>query len=181
MKCPVCTTVTLQASADAQPPQRLVCGECGGQWVRASQYWKWLDAHGQNLPETPPESAADLPVVDTTQAKLCPECGHLLTRRKVGHGIDFHVDRCATCGGFWFDRNEWEVLVSRDLHDDVHFIFSAAWQHQLAEEEQRATYEKRIEAILGADDFAKVRAFRQWAHEHEQRGTVMAFLANLDM
>jgi len=180
MKCPVCKTAALHSLESEEQPRRLVCDKCEGQWVKSFQYWKWLNAHGINLPEKPAEEDEQLPTKDSTKAKLCPECGHLLSRNKVGHGLNFHIDRCPTCGGFWFDKNEWEILKSRNLHDDVHFIFSAAWQHKIAKEEDRGAYESRIETILGKQDCTKVRNFKKWTATHPKRNTIMAFLADLD-
>ena len=145
------------------------------------QYWKWLERHGANLPEKPPADDEPTAADDSGPGKICPECGHFLTRCRVGHGVDFHVDRCATCGGLWFDRNEWEILKARNLHDDVHFIFSAAWQHRLAEDEQRETYEHRVATLLGEADYGRVRDFKRWVAEHEKRSTVMAYLGDLDI
>ena len=181
MKCPVCKTVTLHSLESAEPPLRSACAECGGQWVKAFQYWKWLRAHGDNLPELPPEDGQELPVSDSTSAKLCPECGHFLRRAKVGHEIDFHIDRCGGCGGLWFDKNEWEVLESRNLHDDVHFVFSSAWGRQVAEEEYKQTHLTRMEKILGPGDLAKVRQFKEWAKAHPKRSSIMSFLADTDV
>jgi Zn-finger nucleic acid-binding protein len=181
MNCPVCDKGTLHSLESKEPPQRLVCGKCGGQWIKSYQYWKWLKAYGENLPEKPPEEGLDLPVTDSKKAKLCPECGHFLTRNKVGHGIDFHIDRCQTCGGIWFDKNEWEILKSRNLHDDVHFIFSAAWQNRIRQEEQQELYEERVETLLGPQDYERVRAFKSWAAEHSKRNTIMAYLANMEV
>ena len=181
MKCPVCKTVALHSLESEELPQRLICDTCGGQWVKSFQYWKWLKTHGESLPEKPAEEGVQLPVSDSTKAKLCPECGHLLTMKKVGHGVDFHVDRCATCGGIWFDRNEWEILESRNLHDDVHFIFSSTWQRKVSDEENQRTYEKRIETLLGEQDFARVKDFKEWTATHPKRNTIMAFLADMDV
>ena len=181
MKCPVCNRVPLRSSESAEPPLRLVCDECGGQWIKAFQYWKWLRAHGENLPERPPEDGRDLPVSDSTKAKLCPECGHFLRRVRVGHEVEFQRDRCGGCGGLWFDKNEWEVLQSRNLHDDVHFVFSWAWQHRVAEDEYKQTHLARMETILGSADLAKVRQFKEWTEAHPKRSSIMSFLADLDV
>ena len=180
MNCPVCSKVALEAGQCSEIPQKLHCPQCGGQWVQAFQYWKWLHALGTNLPEKPAQPDEKQPTTDSTKAKLCPECGHFLTRNKVGHGIEFHIDRCTTCGGIWFDKNEWDILKSRNLHDDIHFIFSEAWQHNVAQQENKETHEKRIQMILGDNDYAKVHEFKQWADTHAMRSTIMAFLAGLD-
>ena len=180
MKCPVCKTSQLESHNPDEVPQKLACGRCGGQWIKAFQYWKWLDAHGKNLPETPAPEGRSVPLSDSTAAKLCPECGRFLCRCKVGHGVDFHVDRCTNCGGIWFDKQEWEILESRNLHDDVHFIFSTAWQHDVAKEEQRRAYEQRVETIIGKDAFVRVREFKAWVDAHPKCHTIKAFLADLE-
>lgn len=181
MKCPVCKTSFLHSLETGELPQRLVCDDCGGTWIKAFQYWKWLEAHGANQPEKSSDNSPQPPVTDSTKAKICPECGHLLTRRIVGHGINFSIDRCGTCGGIWFDKNEWEILKNRNLHDDIHFIFSSAWQHRIVEEQQKKTYEKRIETILGSSDFAKLKDLKSWLARHPKRNTIMAFLSDLDV
>jgi len=181
MKCPVCKNMALRFLETNDLPRRSVCPQCGGQWIKGSQYRQWVEALGEDLPETPSTQAEQLEVSDSIEAKLCPDCGRFLRRSRVGHGIDFHIDRCSTCGGIWFDKNEWEILKSHNLHDDVHFIFSSAWQHAVVEEEQRATYEKRIETILGADDFATVSRFKAWVQKHPKRNTIMAFMSGLDV
>ncbi len=179
MNCPVCKTIVLSSLVIDDAPHRLVCRQCGGGWVQAYQYWRWLQALGERRPALPPAAAADLPVADTAHAKICPECRHLLRRARVGHGITFYIERCTTCGGFWFDRNEWEVLRNHNLHDDVHYIFSTAWQHAVAHAEQQQDYERRIAAILGPEDFTRASEFKTWLAAHAHRATITAFLANL--
>ena len=87
--------------------------------------------------------------------------------------------RVEELGGIWLDANEWETLVERNLHDDVHFIYSSAWQRQVAEEKKAQTYHKRIETVLGEQDFARARGFKEWVEAHPQRSTIMAFLTNV--
>ena len=110
------------------------------------------------------------------KAKLCPECGRFLTRAKVGHGVGFHLDRCGACGGTWFDANEWEVLRARNLHDDVHFIFSAAWQAHVARREREEAHERLMAEKLGDADWAEVKRIRAWLHGHPQRSQLYAAL-----
>lgn len=42
------------------------------------------------------------------------------------------------------------------LHDEVNYIFSAAWQKRILEEETQLTQEKRIKKIVGEDDYARL-------------------------
>ena len=120
MDCPACGTHGISAIELEENLNGYICSACEGIWVKGYQYWKWLKTHGSILPEKPADFSADVPVADSRQAKICIECGHVLLRNKVGHGIPFYLDRCSACGGIWFDKNEWEVLKSRNLHDEIH-------------------------------------------------------------
>jgi Zn-finger nucleic acid-binding protein len=173
MKCPVCKDTLLQNQDLLQNLAAKTCHKCGGHWIQSFQYWKWLDKHAEAVPEKPREDARPLPVSDSKAGKTCPECGHFLTHKKVGRGVDFCLDRCNSCGGIWFDKNEWETLVSKNLHDQVHFVFSAAWQKQLFEQESRETYEARIREILGTADYDRLEGVVQWIHDHPHKDTIL--------
>src|ERR1043166_8962650 len=99
MKCPVCKNrdlapYELHATITSQR-----CGECGGQWISSPEFSRWLEVVRKDpQPSAPaplptPVAAGDLP-----RARLCPECGHILARYKVGHALDFALDRCGNCG-----------------------------------------------------------------------------------
>jgi len=178
MKCPSCQSV-LQSHDLEENLKTLLCGECGGHWVKSYQYWKWLERHGPNLPERAPENDTGFVVEDGERARLCPECGHVLTRAKVGHGLDFHLERCMHCGGIWFDKNEWEALKSRNLHDDVHFVFSTAWQRRVLEEENAQAREERLVDALGKDGYAELNRIKAWIDAQEHRDAVFAYLMGL--
>lgn len=176
MKCPLCKKVVLVNEELLENLRAKVCSRCGGRWVQSFQYWKWLERHGDILPEKPAGEGAELAVEDSAAGKLCPECGHFLMRRKVGHGVDFHLDRCNNCGGIWFDKNEWEVLVSRGLHDEVHYVFSAAWQRRIREDETAENFEKRIESTMGTSDYAKLTEITAWINSHPERNTIINYI-----
>jgi Zn-finger nucleic acid-binding protein len=111
-----------------------------------------------------------------SRARLCPECGRLLRRAKVGRGIDFHLDRCGHCGGVWFDPNEWETLRRHGLHDDVHFVFSAAWQAEVARQDRDTLHQKTLERMLGSQDLAEIHRIKHWLGEHPRRAELLAVL-----
>lgn len=176
MNCPICKTVPL-ADAELEPGLAShACAQCGGQWVGQDTYFAWVEAQGPNLPEKTPETAAQLPVNETARAKLCPSCGRFLTRARVGHGVGFQLDRCATCGGIWFDANEWQILRDRNLHDDVHFVFSAAWQADVVRQERDAQRERLMAQKLGEADWAEIKRIRAWLDAHAKRSELYAAL-----
>jgi Zn-finger nucleic acid-binding protein len=174
MNCPVCKNIVLlPGQLEDNLPAR-GCSRCGGRWVAGVSYWRWLEQRGQAVDDSAPAAQAE--VHDSAPAKLCPECGRFLTRCKVGHGVDFHLDRCANCSGFWFDANEWEILKARALHDDVHFVFSAAWQAQLAQTQRHEAHEQILLEKLGQADFEEIRRIKAWLDAHPRRTELYAHL-----
>jgi Zn-finger nucleic acid-binding protein len=157
----------------------LNCGRCRGNWVPGFTYWTWLEQHGPNLPERlePTEEGRD---ADSQEMKLCPECKSLMFQYKVGRGLAFYLDQCARCKGIWFDRDEWEALKRRNLHDDVHAIFTAPWQAGASKEERVRRLDQMYADRLGADEYAEVKRFRAWLDAHPRRQEMLAFLTDRD-
>ncbi|MEM7388195.1 MAG: zf-TFIIB domain-containing protein, partial [Verrucomicrobiota bacterium] len=103
------------------------CPASGGYWIPAKAYWRWKETH-------PPKetSEADNPATPSGETPrkilICPESGTLLTRYKVGHGLGFSIDRSSLTGGVWLDKGEWERLKEKDLHRQLHLIFTQSYQ-----------------------------------------------------
>ena len=176
MNCPVCKATTLVAEELEPGLDGRRCRQCGGRWIEGGRYLAWVAAQGQRLADKPPEEGVELPVAESGKAKLCPECGRFLTRAKVGRGVGFHLERCANCGGIWTDANEWEVLKSRNMHDNLHFIFSGAWQAEVMRQERDAAREQLLLKKLGAEDLAEVKRVRAWLDGHPKRAELYAVL-----
>lgn len=115
---------------------------------------------------------------DSRAGKRCPEDGGFLIRHRVGHGLDFHMDRCGRCGGVWLDADEWDALKSRGLHDSLHLVFTSAWQAEVKRQQQAETRQRQLERVLGAEDTKKVRAWRTWILSHPRRHTIQAYLSD---
>ena len=172
--CPACKTPTLRP-ADAQPllPSRK-CATCGGQFVRGEQYYRWLEHPDRAAKTTPQEVVGD--VTDTPRAKVCPECGKLMRRYRVGPDVPFCIDRCSACAGIWFDANEWETLRCHRLHDRVHFVFSDAWRIGLLKDELERIARVRVESKIGSPDFAELQRMAHWIEQHAHREEIAAYL-----
>jgi Zn-finger nucleic acid-binding protein len=173
--CPACMTRSLRP-AEPEPllPSRR-CADCGGQFIRGEHYYGWLD-HPDRAAKAGQVAEVTGEVIDTPQAKICPECGKLMRRYRVGHGVTFVIDRCGACGGVWFDANEWETLKRHGLHDRVHFVFSDAWRAQLLREEAGRVARSRVEAKVGSDDYAELERIADWIERHPHRDTIVAHL-----
>jgi Zn-finger nucleic acid-binding protein len=178
LKCPVCKDVTLTPH-DLEPGlSAFTCGGCHGDWVPQAKYFAWLDMHGANpapdqsvQTEAPPQ-----PAKDSLPGKFCPECGRFLTRAKVGHGVEFHLDRCGGCGGIWCDAGEWAVLKFHGLHDDCHFIFSDKWQAEVARQTRESGRQQVLIEKLGPEALAEIKRIKAWLDAHPRRRELYAYL-----
>ena len=181
MKCPVCRKQTLRKCLLEEDLPAYECKKCGGIWIPAIKYWKWLKKRDNASLETPiDEGSLPLPVEEATPAKLCPECGRFLRRYKVWPNIEFYLDRCAHCRSVWFDKDEWAVLRSRNLHKQIHLFFTDIWQDGLRTEESRERFEKMYRERFGEEDYAKLKEIRAWLNQHPQRGAFWAYLSDSD-
>ncbi|WP_196358111.1 zf-TFIIB domain-containing protein [Nodosilinea nodulosa] len=176
MKCPVCKTASLKYVSLESQIESSQCSNCDGHWISASSYWNWLDEHGERLPEKEPDSTP-IEISDVQRAKLCPECRRIMLRYKVGHGTTFGLDQCGSCQGFWFDKNEWEALKERNLHDEVHLIFSAPWQSEVRKGQARqfldSMYTERFEG-----DYERLKQLKEWIGSHPEKELILDYLAN---
>ena len=175
MKCPVCREDTLHATKLDLDIPGYRCERCTGTWISSNEYLAWFKATGSRLPDKPGDGA-ELPTWDTQDLKLCPDCGHILTRYQVLPNAQFNLDRCGHCNGVWFDHGEWEVVAARNLHDKVNLFFTQPWQARVHDEQTRMVLDKLYQEKFGADDYAKIQAFRQWLIAHPRRAMLMAFL-----
>ena len=156
------------------------CAACAGHRLRFGEYLMWRERQSGDAPEQPPPDAAppdEITVYASAgPARRCPDCGYLLTRYRVGHGIHFALDRCGNCNGVWLDRAEWDTLRTRGLHDNLHQMFGPGWQHGVRTEEERHRFAAQFERQLGAADFARAREFAAWLAAHPRRSEIFAFL-----
>lgn len=176
MNCPNCEKVRLIPESLDSNLQAKACPDCGGQWIDSSQYFRWLSSRPKAKMGAHVESEAQFDVVDVERARLCPECSRIMLRFRVGKGLAFYVDRCGDCGGLWLDKNEWQALQARELHDDLHYVFSAAWQDQVRNEELAASREVWLLKQLGEERYQYLKEIKEWLEQHPHRSALMAYL-----
>jgi Zn-finger nucleic acid-binding protein len=180
MKCPVCKTEELDFSSLENNLMSRYCDKCGGNWIPSFEYWKWREQHKDGLPETQAEQAVPPNPAPSSAliVKLCPECNKILIQYRVGHGANFSIDKCGNCGGIWFDKNEWEALKARDLHDDVYLIFTAPWQDKVRGQESRRAQEARYRNKFGDEGFNEMQRVKAWIDGHPRKQEILAYLTS---
>lgn len=179
MRCPCCQTSTLKRARLDEYLAVHACDSCEGQWVSSYDYWHWLEWQASSGPvkqATTVDLSDKIPVSDNRRASFCPECNHLMRRAKVGHGLEFYLDRCSHCGGNWFDKGEWEILKAHNIHDKVHLVFSEPWQSQLRQAEFNRVLDETYRSALGDEDYAQALKIRAWLEQHPHRDYILSVL-----
>jgi|SRR5215213_1536160 Zn-finger nucleic acid-binding protein len=151
------------------------CDRCQGHWMRFGDYLAWREGQSGDAPEVAAEGAGEFASRPEGPARRCPDCAHVLTRYRVGHGIAFTLDRCGNCNGVWLDAGEWATLKSRGLHDNIHQMFGPGWQFDARSDERRQRTESAFERQLGPD-FSRTREFAEWVAEHPRRSEILAYV-----
>ena len=179
MKSPVCGTAKLGEIQFEAKLTALHCPRCNGHWIPSENYWQWIKEHGKALPENP-ASFYSVPEADTQKALLCPECGRILQKYRLGPDIKFRLDHCGACGGVWFDRAEWEVLKDRCLHDHLHEFFTDAWQKKIRADQARERAIAIYREKFGPEDYEKILGLKNWIEAHPLKRALMDFLTDPD-
>ena len=197
MRCPVCQDTPLNRSSLEEYLAVNACTSCSGHWISSYDYWHWLEWRISPSPHDHAKSAPDasgaaidavmnlsdqLPSLDGSldtdnrRAIFCPDCQHLMRKAKVGHGLEFYLDRCSHCGGVWFDEHEWDFLQATGLDSKVHLIFSEPWQAQIRQDEFKKVLQQTYRSNLGNEDYARAIAIKEWINNHPNKGYLLSLL-----
>jgi Zn-finger nucleic acid-binding protein len=176
MNCPVCKTAVLKPVDIEEGLAGKSCPKCNGLWIGHAEYCAWFAQRPRPLPERASPAPVSEPETDSPAGKLCPQCGAFLRRDRVGRGLDFSLDHCAACGGVWLDSREWDALKARNLHDDLHWIFTDEWRRGVRAEDRAARQRRLYVELLGQADYERALEFRAWARAHAHFGAIKAIL-----
>lgn len=174
MKCPLCKTQNMTSVDLASGLPGSCCDDCHGVWVPRDHYENWrISPRAEPVAATMPAE-----VVASNKAKICPQCTRLMLPYRVGHGLAFAIDACSSCGGIWLDRNEWDALRAKELHDDLHEIISAQWQAAVRRAEVEEGIEKTYRRLLGPA-YEKAHEFRTWLVTQPERQLILTYLSEV--
>lgn len=175
MNCPVCKYDSLNTQEIEPNLFAEVCEKCSGKWISGKNYQNWLESHGEILPEIKGEEGK-MTIPEFELARLCPADKRILIKYKIGRNIPFTIDRCGNCAGVWLDKDEWETLKSRNLHDELNKVFTDHWQEEVQKDEMRKRLGKIYEDKFGAENYSKIKDFKSWVDSHEKQGEILAYL-----
>jgi Zn-finger nucleic acid-binding protein len=179
MNCPVCKTSQLFSAELDLNLTSLKCPDCGGDWIHGAEYWKWLEKHGPSPPERTVQDEV-LSLIEPDKYLDCPECRFRMHKYVVGHGLSFTLDHCDGCKGIWLDRNEWEALKKRNLHDDINSMLTSFWQTQAQKEPRKKHLEQVYIRRFGADNYEEIKRIRAWLETCQNKQGLLAYLTDND-
>lgn len=174
--CPKCASQILvpvdglRASSGASAAQ---CPSCKGFWVPPEVVA--LPDSGTLLSQRDAKPA--VPALETQRTGQCPSGHGLLRRARVTNHDPYYLERCARCGGVWFDAGEWTRALNDELLANLSEVWSPAWRKHLTEQQSHESLEVDLKAKLGPEllDLLHALATRLEAHPH--RGVAMAYLS----
>jgi len=176
MECPACKKRSLSVIELVPNLSGSICEKCKGTWISRNNYDAWRSKQKGDLPEI--STLTEIAINEPLKPKLCPQCRHLLLPYRVGHWLSFSIDYCGTCGGIWFDQDEWPAIKAKNLHDNLHEIVSSHWQAAVRQEETQKLIEQTYKRLLGTT-YDKAFETRDWLRKQSKKGLILAYLFDL--
>ncbi len=165
VRCPKCA-VSMMVVAGAE--DAFGCATCGGAWVRP--------AARLALPETLSTPATTRAPADL-RTGLCPDGHGILLRARVGEVSEgFHLERCGTCHGVWFDSGEWERIASTELRAHLDELWDPVARRAALLTRNEARLDTDLRARLGEGLHDQLVAVAEALEKHPDRAMALAFL-----
>jgi Zn-finger nucleic acid-binding protein len=150
--CPKCASellVVVEGTRSQLGSSAMQCPSCTGFWAPPEvvalpgvvELLRALDTH----PGEPPDEGK--------RTGQCPDGHGLLRRARVTWHDAYFLERCARCGGVWFDAGEWSRAADDQLFANLSEVWSPAWRRHLSQLEADASLEVDLKAKLGAGLF----------------------------
>lgn len=168
-RCPKCGPQTL---TPVEETSVLRCASCSGFWVPPAE----LGVSGivELLLERDLHPAQHLEQDHRTGP--CPDGHGLLRRARATNEDPFFLERCARCGGIWFDPGEWSRLAEAGLLGDVTTLWSPAWREHLSDEQNRTSLAADLRQKLGSETFEMLERLAQQLTERDAAALALAYL-----
>jgi len=175
--CPKCTTVTLAplsgfdagdpALAEVVPPSR--CVRCRGVWLPHEAVAQHLVPAAVDV-ERLSQGADDMP-------GYCPRCRGILVRARVDREHHpFHLDRCGSCGGVWFDAGEWAAIASTEWLDHLDDLWDPIWRKRVREKRAEQRHLEELEKALGKETLQRLQEAIAALRKHPMRSLGLSFI-----
>ncbi len=175
MNCPVCKKTELELEDIDTGLGAGVCQTCNGRWISLQSYQAWLEFKS-HIPVHNEEENKTAAIPRHEPARICPRCGRILTKYRIAVESPLNIDRCSLCSGAWLDADDWKALKTKNLHVALDKIFTDHWQDEISREKTRQTLTNIYRKKFGPENFEKLRAFKQWIFDQENREEILSYL-----
>jgi Zn-finger nucleic acid-binding protein len=145
------------------------CPGCGGVFVPRGK---------MVIAPTPASPAAGTSRYDAAGGR-CPIDQTIMSRATIelpATGTAFHLERCPSCHGVWFDDGEWSALATAHLAERLDEFWTAEWRTRQRREHDRHEYETRVKEAFGPELHQQLLALAQVLRHHPRRSQALAFL-----
>jgi Zn-finger nucleic acid-binding protein len=134
-----------------------ICEACGSLWLDAGE----LDKMAFQVNGSIEFSSKDEVESISEPAKECPRCEHAVLGKVSFVGSDIVLDRCRSCGGFWLDGGELD-LVNKELEgimpikakgfsEFVNNVHLPYWYKRVRRKSSETDFELDVLPIKGAE------------------------------
>jgi len=168
-RCPKCDAGALLSLEGSSV---LRCAKCSGFWVPPLAFQELGTAELLKDRDLRPPQHLE----QDHRTGPCPEGHGLLRRARVTNQDPYFLERCARCGGVWFDPGEWSRLAEAGLLVDVTSLWSPAWRERLSEEQNRASLEADLRQKLGSETFELLENLTEKLSQQKLSALALAYL-----
>ena len=167
MKCPKCKTTELNKQGFDSP---LYCKQCGGMWLESEKLPEFMEASSELHNEESGNSEQD------ERTGLCPSGHGIMIRARIDAAEPFYLEKCARCGGIWFDRGEWQKIVSGNFARNLNELWCRSWQARQRRESGRQNFLESNKKLLGKGVYDEIMHLAQNLKDHPEKGRALALL-----
>jgi Zn-finger nucleic acid-binding protein len=174
--CPKCASqllIPVEGVRASSGASALRCPNCSGFWVPPEVVPLPSTLSTLNQLDKRPTRAPD----ENKRTGQCPDGHGLLRRARVTWHDPYFLERCARCGGVWFDAGEWSRAVADELLSNLSEVWSPAWRKHLSDQQSHESLEVDLRGKLGVELFDLLHAVAERLESHAHRGVALAYLS----
>lgn len=177
MKCPNCDSNNSESLKLDSNLEGIRCNNCDGIWIPSVNYFKYIEI---NKPDLSLLNPTDMQKVfsekDSETGKKCPDCGKQVVARKAGFGAEFKVDRCDHCFGIWLDKDEWDLLKTKNLNTAIYYMFTSTWEMKVRSQTEFSLKLEAIKKRFDNEQSIKIVDFLEWLEQQENKNELISYI-----
>jgi Zn-finger nucleic acid-binding protein len=150
------------------------CTHCLGVLLLLKDYRVWRDRHFSSLPTIEPHPMSGQE--QSSKARFCPLCQHLMGRYRTGDAASFWLDYCPTCDAVWLDDGEWVLLEKSGFAPYLDTLLTERWQKLIQSKKTLSYRDERLRARFGEETLAEIQRIKTWLDAHPRKKELLAYL-----